>query len=83
MCFRRSCANEQPIITLSGEKIADVNLATFYVIHKESVKAPQAGMPLAVWRGCRGLEPAEPKGESLRGVAAAAARREELAAGAR
>jgi hypothetical protein len=47
-CFRRSCANGQPIITLSEEEIADVNLATFYVIDKENVQAPQAGVQLAV-----------------------------------
>jgi hypothetical protein len=44
----------QPIITLSEEEIADVNLATFYVIDKENVQTPQAGVQLAYWRGCRG-----------------------------
>src|SRR6516162_1397634 len=39
----------QPIITL-----ADVNLATFYVIDKENVQTPQAGVQLAYWRACRG-----------------------------
>jgi hypothetical protein len=44
----------QPIITLSEEEIADVNLATFYVIDKENVQTPQAGVQLAYWRACRG-----------------------------
>jgi hypothetical protein len=45
----------QPIITLSEEEIADVNLATFYVIDKENVQTPQAGGATRVLASLQGL----------------------------
>jgi hypothetical protein len=38
-------------ITLGEEEIADVSLATFYVIDKENAAAAQSGVKVA-WRGC-------------------------------